>query len=114
MIVVQARLKTMDKSLEEAAMDLGATEFGAFRKVTPAGTDARHHRGGAARLHDLVRRLCDHQPCGRASIRRPFPMVIYTMARKGVSPAVNAMSALIVIGVGVLIVAAEKLQEQKA
>ena len=42
-----------------------------------------------------------------------LPMVIYTMARKGVSPAVNAMSALIVIGVGVLIVAAEKLQEQK-
>jgi len=41
-----------------------------------------------------------------------LPMVIYTMARKGVSPAVNAMSALIVIGVGALIVAAEKLQQQ--
>ena len=41
-----------------------------------------------------------------------LPMVIYTMARKGVSPAVNAMSTLIVIGVGVLIVAAEKLQKQ--
>jgi spermidine/putrescine transport system permease protein len=33
-VVVSARLRTFDVSLEEAAMDLGATEFGAFRLVT--------------------------------------------------------------------------------
>jgi len=33
-IVVAARLRTLDRGLEEAAMDLGATEWGAFRLVT--------------------------------------------------------------------------------
>ena len=32
--VITSRLQDMDRSIEEAAMDLGATEFGAFRKVT--------------------------------------------------------------------------------
>ena len=33
-LVVLARLRTFDPALEEAALDLGATEFGAFRRVT--------------------------------------------------------------------------------
>ena len=33
-IVVAARLRSFDASLEEAAMDLGATEWRAFRRVT--------------------------------------------------------------------------------
>ncbi len=33
-VVVLARLRTLDPALEEAAMDLGATEWGAFRTVT--------------------------------------------------------------------------------
>ena len=33
-VVVLARLRTFDPALEEAAMDLGATEFGAFSTVT--------------------------------------------------------------------------------
>ena len=33
-IVVAARLRTLDSSLEEAAMDLGATEWATFRQVT--------------------------------------------------------------------------------
>jgi spermidine/putrescine transport system permease protein len=113
MIVVQARLKTMDKSLEEAAMDLGATEFGAFRKVTlpvlMPGIIAAALLAFTISFDDYV---ITSLVAGVDS--ETLPMVIYTMARKGVSPAVNAMSALIVIGVGVLIVAAEKLQERKA
>ena len=33
-VVVMARLRTFDPALEEAALDLGATEFGAFQSVT--------------------------------------------------------------------------------
>jgi spermidine/putrescine transport system permease protein len=40
-----------------------------------------------------------------------LPMVIYTMARKGVNPTVNAVSALIVVLLGLLILVAEKLQQ---
>ncbi len=111
MIVVQARLKTIDKSLEEAAMDLGATEFGAFRKVTlpilMPGIIAAALLAFTISFDDYV---ITSLVAGVDS--ETLPMVIYTMARKGVSPAVNAMSTLIVIGVGVLIVAAEKLQKQ--
>src|SRR4029079_1387206 len=32
-VVVLARLRTFDRTLEEAALDLGATEFGAFYGV---------------------------------------------------------------------------------
>ncbi len=111
MIVVQARLKTIDKSLEEAAMDLGATEFGAFRKVTlpilMPGIIAAALLAFTISFDDYV---ITSLVAGVDS--ETLPMVIYTMARKGVCPAVNAISTLIVIGVGVLIVAAEKLQKQ--
>ena len=40
-IVVLARLRTFDVSLEEAAMDLGATEWEAFREIDAAGAGAR-------------------------------------------------------------------------
>ena len=33
-VTVKARLEGMDRHIEEAAMDLGATEWAAFRKVT--------------------------------------------------------------------------------
>jgi spermidine/putrescine transport system permease protein len=41
-----------------------------------------------------------------------LPMVIYAMARRGVSPVVNAVSAMIVVVLGLLILASEKLQER--
>jgi spermidine/putrescine transport system permease protein len=39
-----------------------------------------------------------------------LPMVIYAMARRGVSPVINAVSSLIVVLLGVFIVAAERWQ----
>ena len=41
-----------------------------------------------------------------------LPMVIYAMARRGVSPVVNAVSALIVVAFGAVIVVAERLQKR--
>ena len=43
-----------------------------------------------------------------------LPMVIYAMARRGVNPVVNAISALIVFGFGVLILISERLREDAA
>ncbi len=39
-----------------------------------------------------------------------LPMVIYAIARRGVNPVVNAISALIVIGFGSLVVISERLR----
>ena len=65
-LVVLARLRTFDPALEEAALDLGATELGAFRRVTLPYLAPPFCRGGHARLHGVDRRLRDHQP-GRGS-----------------------------------------------
>ncbi len=52
-VVVLARLRGFDPALEEAAQDLGATEFAAFRRVTLAVSRARHRRRRDARVHDF-------------------------------------------------------------
>jgi ABC-type spermidine/putrescine transport system permease subunit II len=39
-------------------------------------------------------------------------MVIYAMARRGISPVVNAVSALVVVAFGVVILISQRLQEQ--
>ncbi len=39
-----------------------------------------------------------------------LPMVIYAIARRGVNPVVNALSAMIVVGFGSLILISERLR----
>ncbi len=110
-IVVLARLRTMDAALEEAALDLGSNEFGAFFRVTlPAlapGVAAAALLAFAISFDDYV---ITSLVAGVDS--ETLPMVIYSMARRGVNPAVNALSTLIVVAIGVFIVVAEKLQHR--
>jgi len=39
-----------------------------------------------------------------------LPMVIYAMARRGVSPVLNAVSTLVVIGLGTVVLFSERLR----
>jgi spermidine/putrescine transport system permease protein len=110
-IVVSARLRNYDRTLEEAAMDLGATEWGAFLRVTlPSIASAV----GAAFLLALVVSFDDYVITSLVAgvDSETLPMVIYGMARRGVSPVVNAVSAFIVVVFGMLILVSEKLQKQ--
>jgi spermidine/putrescine transport system permease protein len=111
-IVVLARLRHHDPSLEEAAMDLGATEWQAFRKVTlPLLAPAI----GAAALLAFAISFDDYVITSMVAgvDAETLPMVIYAMARRGANPVVNAISALVVAGIGVLILAAERLQSEE-
>jgi spermidine/putrescine transport system permease protein len=42
-----------------------------------------------------------------------LPMVIYALARKGFNPAVNAISTMIVVGLGVLILISNRLESKQ-
>ena len=109
-VVVIARLRTFDATLEEAAMDLGATEWQAFRSVTlPALAPAVAASALLAFTLSFDDYVITSLVAGVDS--ETLPMVIYAMARRGANPVVNAVSALIVLGLGVLILAAEKLRE---
>jgi spermidine/putrescine transport system permease protein len=107
-IVVAARLKTFDRTLEEAALDLGATEWQAFRHVTvpylmPAIV--------AAALLCFAVSVDDYVTTSLVAgvNSETLPMVIYSLARKGVSPTVNALSTIITVGLGTLILIGERL-----
>jgi len=111
MIVVSARLRGLDRSLEEAAMDLGAGPWRAFFRVTLPGILPAVIAAG---LLALVVSFDDYVITSLVAgvDSETLPMVIYAMARRGVSPVVNAVSALILVLFGGLIVLAERLREQ--
>jgi spermidine/putrescine transport system permease protein len=108
-VIVIARLRTMDGALEEAALDLGANEWQAFRHVTlPVilpGVVAAALLAFTVSFDDYV---ITSMVAGVNS--ETLPMVIYAIARRGVNPVVNAISALIVVGFGSLILVSEKLR----
>jgi spermidine/putrescine transport system permease protein len=109
-IVVSARLRTFDGSLEEAAMDLGATEWRAFRRVTlPALVPGIV----AAALLALTISFDDYVITSLVAgvDSTTLPMVIYAMARRGANPSINAISALIVLIFGAIILISERLRE---
>ena len=108
-IVVMARLRTLDASLEEAALDLGATEWQAFSLVTlPALAPAVVSAALLAFVASFDDFVITSLVAGVDS--ETLPMVIYAMARRGFNPVVNAISALIVFALGVLIIAGERLR----
>jgi spermidine/putrescine transport system permease protein len=109
--VVLARLRTMDRSLEEAAMDLGATGWQAFLRVTlPLLAPAI----GAAALLAFTISFDDYVITSLVAgvDSQTLPMVLYAMARRGANPVVNAISTLIVALIGALILLAERLRER--
>ncbi|GJI97774.1 putrescine ABC transporter permease [Duganella caerulea] len=102
-VVVQSRLQEMNKSLEEAAMDLGCRPFQVFFLVTlPNITQAL----GSAWLLTFTLSLDD--VVLSAFLSGPgsstMPIVIFSRARLGLDPRVNAVAALtiLVVSIGVI------------
>ena len=107
--VVLARLRAFECSLEEAAADLGSTDWQVFRYVTlpmlMPGVLAAALLCFTVSFDDYV---ITSMVAGVDS--ETLPMVIYAMARKGVSPEINALSVVITTGLGVLILLANRLE----
>lgn len=108
-VVVLARLRTFDPSLEEAAMDLGASEFTAFRTVTlPYLAPAIAAAAMLAFTVSIDDYVITSLVAGVDS--QTLPMVIYALARRGISPMLNAVSTIIVVGLGSLVLVSERLR----
>jgi len=108
-IVVLARLRGFDPALEEAAQDLGATEFAAFRRVTlPYLAPAIAAAAMLAFTISIDDYVITSLVAGVDS--QTLPMVIYAMARRGVSPVLNAVSTTIVVLLGTLVLLSERLR----
>ncbi len=102
-VVVQARLQDFDNSVEEAAMDLGATPLNTFFQVTlpiiaPSVVSA-WLLAFTLSLDDLVIASFATGP-GATTL----PMKIYSQVRLGVTPEINAISTILIaiVTVGVL------------
>jgi len=107
-ITVQSRLQQADRSLEEAAQDLGAGPARAFLEITlPIIAPALISSwllSFTLSLDDLVISSFVAGP-GASTL----PMVIYSKVKLGVSPDINALASLIVCAVGACIITAAYL-----
>ncbi|HTT02943.1 MAG TPA: ABC transporter permease subunit [Steroidobacteraceae bacterium] len=104
-ITVQSRLQSADRSLEEAAMDLGASPARAFVDITlpiiaPALVSS-WLLSFTLSLDDLVISSFVSGPSAST-----LPMVIYSKVKLGVSPDINALASLIIAAVGACVLAA--------
>jgi putrescine transport system permease protein len=107
-ITVQSRLYGADRSLEEAAMDLGAGPVRAFIDTTlPAIAPALVSSwllSFTLSLDDLVISSFVSGP-GASTL----PMVIFSKVKLGISPDVNALASLIICLVGICVLFAGHL-----
>lgn len=111
-VVVQSRIRDMDRSLEEAALDLGATPLRVFFSITlpliaPALASA-WLLSFTLSLDDVVVASFLSGP-GYTTL----PMEVFSRVRLGLKPEVNALATLFILAVGVCVIIANRLQTRK-
>jgi spermidine/putrescine transport system permease protein len=96
-VTVKARLEGMDRHIEEAAMDLGATEWATFRKVTlpmiAPGVAAAAMLAAAISFDDYV------VTSFNAGQTQTFPLFIFGATRQGVPAEVNVLATILMVGI---------------
>ncbi|ACB82804.1 ABC transporter permease subunit [Methylorubrum populi] len=111
-VVVGARLKGLDRSLEEAAADLGAAParvfFGITLPLIAPSVAAGFLLAFTLSLDDLVIASFVSGP-GATTL----PMRIYSQVRLGVNPEINAASTLLIAAVGLVVLTASWLTGRK-
>ncbi|MDG9927977.1 MULTISPECIES: ABC transporter permease subunit [Pseudomonas] len=99
-VVVSARLRELDLSIEEAAMDLGAKPWKVFFLITIPMIAPSLAAGGmmsfALSLDDLVLASFVSGP-GSTTL----PMEVFSAVRLGVKPEINAIASLILLTVSI-------------
>lgn len=112
-VVVSSRLVSFDRSLEEAALDLGATPTQAFRLVTLPIIAPAVISGWllafTLSLDDLVIASFTAGPSATT-----LPMKIFSAVRLGVSPEINALSTMLISVVAIGVISASLITKRAA
>lgn len=104
-VTVLSRLHGADRSLEEAAMDLGAGPAQAFIDVTlPLITPAIVSGWLLAFTLSLDDLVTSSFVAGPAT--NTLPMLIYSKVKLGLSPVINALATVIIVAVGIGVICA--------
>jgi spermidine/putrescine transport system permease protein len=106
--IVRTRLHNFDRSVEEAALDLGATELRTFRRVTlpiiAPGIMAGALLSFTLSIDEFVIAFFTNGPANPT-----LPVVIYSMVRFGVTPEVNALAVVLLATSFSVILIAQRL-----
>ncbi len=108
-VIIQSRIRDLDRSLEEAALDLGATPLKVFFVITlpliaPAIL-AAWLLAFTLSLDDVVIASFLSGP-GYTTL----PLEVFSRVRLGLKPEINALATLFMLAVGIIVVAASRMQ----
>jgi spermidine/putrescine transport system permease protein len=113
MLAVQARLQGLDPALEEAALDLGATPLKAFWLVIVPCLRPAVISGAlmafTLSMDELIISIFTTDPASRT-----LPMQVYGMAKIGLNPMLNALSAIFVVTTVAFVLFSEHLRRMAA
>ncbi|WP_455817900.1 putrescine ABC transporter permease PotI [Pseudomonas cerasi] len=111
-VVINSRLRELDRSIEEAAMDLGATPLKVFFVITVPMIAPAIVTGWllafTLSLDDLVISNFVTGPGANT-----LPMQIFATVRRGINPEINALATLILLAVGIVGFIAWRLMASK-
>jgi spermidine/putrescine transport system permease protein len=110
-LVVRARLTGFDRSVEEAAMDLGANEWTTFRRITlpiiAPGVLSGAMLAFTISLDDFIITFFTTGP-GATTL----PIYVYGLLRRTVTPEVNALSTIWILVVFVVVFLSRQLESR--
>ncbi len=112
-LVVRARLQGFNKSIEEAAMDLGANEWVTFWRITlpsiAPGVVSGAMLAFTLSLDDFVITFFTTGP-GATTL----PIYVYGLLRRIITPEVNALSTVWIVTVFLVLLISQRLERREA
>lgn len=110
LVAVQARLQGLDASLEEAALDLGATPLKAFWLVIVPSLRPAIIAGGlmafTLSMDELIVTVFV-----KSAASATLPVKVFDMARVGLNPMLNALSAIFIVATVAFVLFSEYLKK---
>ncbi len=102
-IVVRARLLSIGKEYEEAAMDLGASPVGAIRRVLLPMLTPAIFAGVAIVFAASIDNFVISQQLSKDASTQTIPILIYASARRGPLPSLNALASVMLFASTIVI-----------